>query len=419
MESSPPYPIEPGDRVLAAILFTDVVNFSARMQAQEVSTLGLLEQDFAVMTNYCEKYSGWVLKSTGDGLLLYFSSAVHAVNCALQIQHFFSKRAKNTPADHTLTHRIGLHLGDVFVKDHDVMGDGVNLASRLQSVADPGGICISQTVYDVVKNKLDLSVERLSPRDLKNIADAGAIYRVLLEPRKALPAPMAFQPVEPRIRPAFSATEKWFGLVLLAAALAVLARLVMQSHSSQQAALEDSQATQLAIDALLARKNAAGPAALVAGTLPGPAAAPSRENEINFAELALNPGVRNNAARPPPESIRLRALEAERAAVAWVKSTMERYTKDAPLLVPRLTPSMPPELRVFTDASHRFVFATGGAARARAWEELKLADQEGLIVGTLLDSTSPPPDEVVRGAEAFAYLHGLPEMAAALRARKK
>src|ERR1700712_578991 len=132
MESTPPQPIGSGQRMLAAIVFTDTVNFSARMQAEEVVTLDLLKRDFGVMRKFCEQYSGMVLKTTGDGLLLSFSSAVHAVTCAQKMQRYFAETAKTLPEEAILTHRVGIHLGDVFFNENDVMGDGVNIAARLQ-----------------------------------------------------------------------------------------------------------------------------------------------------------------------------------------------------------------------------------------------------------------------------------------------
>ena len=182
MATETPAPFRsPSQRTLAAIVFTDVVSFSARMHSDEVATLQLLQRDFAEMRRLCAEYKGEVLKTTGDGLLLTFTSAVQAVACALAMQRQFAAEAKDRPPGGALQHRIGIHLGDVLVQDKDVMGDGVNIASRLQAEAEPGGICISQTVYDVVKNKLEMKVVSLGARDLKNIAQAMPVYRLILE----------------------------------------------------------------------------------------------------------------------------------------------------------------------------------------------------------------------------------------------
>jgi class 3 adenylate cyclase len=413
MESSPPFPIEPGGRILAAIVFTDVVNFSARVQAAEVTTLSLLEQDFAVMTKCCEQHSGWMLKSTGDGLLLYFSSAVNAVGCALEIQRGFAQRAQTSPADQTLTHRVGVHLGDIFVKDQDVMGDGVNIASRLQAVADPGGICISQTVYDVVKNKLALEVDRLPARELKNIAEPIPMYRVLLAARKAPPPPPAggYRPPERAPRRIFTPTEKLLAVLGLGVAAFVLGRLIVQADFSQKKALADSQATQAALNAILAEKKNSGDSVKTATETAVPA---DPAAAYNFAEMTLRPATDDKRSEAETVAAKQQAAKSAEVLYPWVKAAMARYTKASPLPVPRLGASMPAELRVFTDGDNRFVFATGGATRARSEQELRPSDWAVLVVGTLLDSPAPPPPEVMRGADAFAYLYGLPEVVTAL-----
>lgn len=168
-------------RTLAAIVFTDIANASRLMGDNEEHTLTLVARDLDILGGLCRKHSGRVLKNTGDGLLMYFSSAVQAVACALEVQGAMGAQAKTLPPADVLMHRIGIHLGDVFVSENDVMGDGVNIAARLQSEAEPGGICISETVYDVVKNRLALKATYLGPRELKNIKDAVPVYQILLE----------------------------------------------------------------------------------------------------------------------------------------------------------------------------------------------------------------------------------------------
>lgn len=168
-------------RTLAAIVFTDIANASQLMGEDEDHALQLVGRDLEIIRGLCGKHSGRVLKSTGDGLLMYFSSAVQAVACALEVQGSMGQQAKTLSAGDVLMHRIGIHLGDVFVSESDVMGDGVNIAARLQSEAEPGGICISETVYDVVKNRLALKATYLGPRELKNIKDAVPVYQILLD----------------------------------------------------------------------------------------------------------------------------------------------------------------------------------------------------------------------------------------------
>src|SRR5258708_3282666 len=180
MPTTPPFPIAMGQRTVGAIVFTDVVGYSARMQKEEEGTLTLLEQDFTTMKEFSDGLSGVVLKSTGDGLLIYFSSAVNAITWAVKTQRHFAERARTELLTKILRHRVGVHVGDVFRTEDDVVGDGVNIAARVQSEAPTGGVCISQTAYDMVKNKMELHVARLSSRQLKNIAEPVPIYQVLL-----------------------------------------------------------------------------------------------------------------------------------------------------------------------------------------------------------------------------------------------
>lgn len=170
-----------GQRTLATVVFTDCVGFSARMSVNEEHTLDLIRRDLKLMKKVCERFEGRVLKTTGDGLLMCFSSAVKAVECAIEIQRAIAEAIATLPPSDALLHRIGIHLADMYITETDVMGNGVNIAARLQTEADPGGICISQTVYDVAKHGLQLVTEYLGPRDLKNIREVVPAYKVLLD----------------------------------------------------------------------------------------------------------------------------------------------------------------------------------------------------------------------------------------------
>ncbi len=176
MERSSPIP--DSQRVLAAIVLTDAVSFSARMSIDEEGTLRLIQRDLQLMGDLCEQYNGQVLKSTGDGLLLSFSSAVQAVSCGQEIQAQLADLSKDCSPGDYLQHRIGIHLGDVLFSHSDVLGNGVNIAARLQTQSVPGGICMSQTVYDVVKARLDLNAVFLGPLRLKNIHEPVPAYQI-------------------------------------------------------------------------------------------------------------------------------------------------------------------------------------------------------------------------------------------------
>ncbi|MGD1859608.1 MAG: protein kinase [Leptolyngbyaceae cyanobacterium] len=167
-----------GQRTLAAIILTDAVGFSARMSIDEENTLGLIHRDLRLMESLCQEYEGRVIKSTGDGLLMCFSSAVQAMTCSLTMQHQLASAYQNTVPEKRLKHRIGVHLGDVFFQDGDVMGNGVNIAARLQTEARPGAICISQIVYDVVKARVELNAAYAGPLKLKNIQEPQPAYHI-------------------------------------------------------------------------------------------------------------------------------------------------------------------------------------------------------------------------------------------------
>ena len=171
-----------GQRTLATVVFTDCVGFSARMSVDEDHTLDLIRRDLKYMKQLCGQYEGRVLKSTGDGLLMCFTSAVKAVECAIEIQKSLTERAVQLPPEDALEHRIGIHLADMFITETDVMGNGVNIAARLQTEAEPGGICISQTVFDVIKASLHVESDYLGPRELKNIREVVPVYRILMSP---------------------------------------------------------------------------------------------------------------------------------------------------------------------------------------------------------------------------------------------
>jgi class 3 adenylate cyclase len=418
----------PGQRSLAAIVFTDVVSFSARMQTDEETTLRLLQRDFAAMRTVCAEHHGSVLKTTGDGLLLYFSSAVQAVACALAMQRLFAELAKAQPAAETLTHRVGIHLGDVFVNNQDVMGDGVNIAARLQAEAQPGGICISQTVYDVVKNKLTLHATKLGPRELKNISQAIPIYRLLLEAQslEALEAgPLLEEPPAPVTLPSRPLTkvQKLTIAGVLALALIITASLVTRSILQQKKEQTKTEATQAAITSLLENDtDAAGknnrekmPRVLAEWREELRDSRSRAPGEYDFSEMArLQRETRGGAAAKADGPQRLMAAERMKVLFVWMNAAMQRYNKDHPLTVTELSGTAPMEIKVFAGADRQLYYAEGGAIRQRNWTDLKPAMLGAIFAGVLQDSPVVPPREVVQGAQIFAHFYNLPEMTEAL-----
>src|SRR5215475_5783992 len=169
-------------RRLAAIMFTDIVGFSRQMGSNEARTLRLLEVHNHVIQQAVTEHHGHVIKTVGDAFLVDFPSVVHAEQCAQSIHAQF--RTHNTGQETTqqIHVRIGIHSGDIVQKDGDVFGDGVNIASRLQALAEPDAICLSQVVYKEVEKRLALgTVVTLGRPKLKNIAQRELVYTVLPE----------------------------------------------------------------------------------------------------------------------------------------------------------------------------------------------------------------------------------------------
>ncbi len=167
------------ERKLAAILAADVVGYSRLMEIDEAGTLGALKAHReALIDPAIAERRGRIVKLMGDGSLVEFASVVDAVSCALAIQEGMAERNEGVPENRRMAFRIGVHLGDVIVEGDDLYGDGVNVAARLEGLAEPGGVCISQQAFDQVETKLDLAYEDLGEQQVKNIARPVRTYRV-------------------------------------------------------------------------------------------------------------------------------------------------------------------------------------------------------------------------------------------------
>ena len=181
------------ERRLAAIMAADIVGYSRLMSEDESATLAALKRHREeVMEPRITEHRGRIVKLMGDGLLAEFASVVDAVECALAIQRDMAERNAETPENKAIIIRIGINLGDVIVDGEDLYGHGINVAARLEGLAEPGGICVSSKVHQEIKNKLALGFEDLGARRLKNIAEPVHVYRLEVEPGEfdaAGPAP--------------------------------------------------------------------------------------------------------------------------------------------------------------------------------------------------------------------------------------
>src|SRR6266481_2863640 len=180
------------ERHIAAILAADVVGYSRLMEADEAGTLAVLKaRRHDVLEPLVAKHRGRVFKVIGDGVLVEFASAVNAVQCAVDLQQGMSVANSDQPEDRHIILRIGVNLGDVMVEGGDLYGDGVNIAARLETIAEPGGVLVSGTVFDYVRNKATAEFEDLGSQTLKNIAEPVRIYRVAGRPRVSIATPKA------------------------------------------------------------------------------------------------------------------------------------------------------------------------------------------------------------------------------------
>jgi len=191
------------ERRLTAILAADVAGYSRLMAADEEGTLAALKTlRREVADPKIKEHRGRIVNTTGDGLLSEFASVVDAVRCAVEVQSEIAARNADVQAERRIDFRIGINLGDIMIDENDIFGDGVNVAARLEALADPGGICVSRVVRDQVRDKLAVPFEDMGEQQVKNIARPVRAYRVVLTamagrastPSEATPPPLLDRP---------------------------------------------------------------------------------------------------------------------------------------------------------------------------------------------------------------------------------
>ncbi len=188
------------DRRLAAIVLADVVGYSRLVEADETGTLKALQKRRAeILQPLVEHHKGRIVKLMGDGILMEFASAVSAVRCAVELQLAMATANASLSENERIIFRVGISLGDVVVEGGDIYGDGVNIAARLEAIADPGGICVSDTIHRQVQGKIDLRFDDLGERSLKNIATPVRVYRLRGGDAQAKTPPVLALPDRPSI----------------------------------------------------------------------------------------------------------------------------------------------------------------------------------------------------------------------------
>jgi adenylate cyclase len=186
---------------MAAILAADVAGYSRLMGADEEGTLARLKAHRRELVDpKIAEHRGRIVKTTGDGMLVEFASVVDAVRCAVDVQRGMAERNTDVPPDRRIEFRVGINLGDIIIDGDDIHGDGVNIAARLEALAEPGGICISQTVLNHARDKVSFEVEDAGEQTLKNIARPVHVYRIIVDPSRRQPTPSA--------RPALALPDK-------------------------------------------------------------------------------------------------------------------------------------------------------------------------------------------------------------------
>ena len=168
-------------RRLTSILCADVKSYARLMESDEARTIGTLRQYREAMDALVERHDGRTINTWGDAVIAEFGSVVEAVQCAIEVQRELGARNRDLPEAEQMWFRIGINLGDVMVENDDLYGEGVNIAARLQELAEPGGILVSGPVYDMVRNKLSVGFDCLGQQPVKNVSEPVTSYRIVLD----------------------------------------------------------------------------------------------------------------------------------------------------------------------------------------------------------------------------------------------
>ena len=172
---------EPVERRLAAVFAADVAGYSRLMGRDEERTLANLKSVRKTLVDPAiAAHRGRLVKTTGDGMLVEFASAVDAARCAVEVQRSMAAQNADVPQDLRIEFRIGIHVGDIIIDDNDIFGDGVNIAARIEGIAEPGGVCISDDAHRQIRGKIDVAFDDIGEQNLKNIAEPMRAWHLRL-----------------------------------------------------------------------------------------------------------------------------------------------------------------------------------------------------------------------------------------------
>jgi class 3 adenylate cyclase len=337
-------------RRLTCILAADAVGYSQQMGRDEEGTIRVLAAHRSIIDGIITFHGGRIISTAGDSVLAEFASVVEAVRCAVEIQEALKTRNDTLPDESRMQFRVGVNLGDVVVKDNDLLGDGVNVAARLETLAEPGGVCISSSVYDQITGKLDLGFKDIGEQTLKNISRPIRVYRV-----SGTGAPQRSTPFPQRGRRERKSLPWGIGAAAVAAIAGVAAwqtgwlRFGAADHPSPTSAAApvvvsppvapaaerssiDSDTQRLRVDAEALKKQAEAELSRARSDAEAVRAARSRAD----AEAMAN----RLRAQAEADGARIRS-EAE-AAAARTKSDAEAATREAATRVAKTAPASTP-----------------------------------------------------------------------------
>ena len=315
----------PVKRKLAAILAADAVGYSRAMAADEEGTVKILAAHRAVIDGIIQFHEGRIVNTAGDSVIAEFASPTQAVRCAVEVQDALKTRNDSLPEERRMQFRIGVNLGDVMVKGDDLLGDGVNVAARLESIAEPGSIYVASSVYDQIAGKLDLGFSDLGEQSLKNIDRPVRAYRVDRD-KRATPAP---------VRKAKRSPVPWIAVGLAVVAVGggaswYVSQLSAARQAEEAKARSEAQAARARADAELAKARAEAEEAKkrAAAATDSAVAAKRALDEQRAADTLARAQAQLASARADAEATRRKA-EAELAAAAEARRAAEAAAKSA------------------------------------------------------------------------------------------
>jgi class 3 adenylate cyclase len=291
------------NRRLTCILAADAVGYSRMMSADEAGTIRVLNAHREVIDSIIASHGGRIVSTAGDSVLAEFGSAVAAVRCATEVQDALKTRNDALPEESRLLFRIGVNLGDVVVKGLDILGDGVNVAARLESIAEPGGICIASSVYDQITGKLDLGFVDMGEQQLKNISRPIRAYQ-MGGTRLAVPLMIAQLPPVAASGTASEGKSPWMAISMAVAGISLVALAVLAALAWDRGWFRSG--TQQQRESVAAAKPGTAPAPRsVEVPKPAPATPPAPVQgqpskpavDPTFAALAAGDAVAPNAPR--------------------------------------------------------------------------------------------------------------------------